>query len=440
MITEKEIKLVGESLEFAQKNGAGMARATLAISSEDLVATLNGEIDRVTRCLDSSMSLALFVDGKYGTFSTNKLDRKSLEDFILKAIATVRMLAEDECRRLPDPSVCIKDATGGNELDLVDPFYNEITPEMRNQVALSAAAFGSDPLIISEEGEYSDSIYDTIIMDTNGLFCRHVETSFDYGVEITVESDGEKYSGCWWDSSSRFAELKAASCGSIATQRAKAQIGSEPAPSGKYNMVLDSEIASKAISSVISALSGGSIQQNNSFLIDSLGKKVFPEGLTLMDVPHIKGQCCSKLFDSEGVATRETAIIDKGVVKQYFINTYMSGKLGMAPTVEGITRAKILPWPKAGMDREAILKMCGDGILVTDFNGGNSNPSTGDFSYGIEGFLFHDGKIVRPVSEMLVTGNFITLWQSLTAAGDDARPCMSKLIPTLAFSNVDFSG
>ena len=440
MITDKELNIVREALRFAQDNGARMARATLAVSSEDLVATLNGEIDRVTRCLDSSLSLALFVDGRYGSFSTNKLDEASLQDFILKAISTVRMLAPDDCRRLPDPSVCCHGAVDGNELDLLDPFYKEITPEIRNQVALSAAAFGSDPLIISEEGEYSDSVYDTVIMDTNGLFCRHTENYFDYGVETTIESDGEKYTGYWWDSASRFADLKAAECGTIAAGRAKAQIGSEPAPTGKYNMVIGSEVASKAVSPILAALSGGSVQQNNSFLLDSLGKQVFPEGLTLMDLPHIKGQNCSKLFDSEGVATREAPVIEKGIVKQYFINTYMSGKLDMAPTVEGITRTRVLPWPKAGLDRAAIMKMCGEGILVTEFNGGNSNPATGDFSYGIEGFLFKDGVIVRPVSEMLVTGNYLSLWQSFIAAGDDARPCMSKLIPTLAFSNVDFSG
>ncbi|MBP5795246.1 MAG: TldD/PmbA family protein, partial [Bacteroidales bacterium] len=96
-------------------------------------------------------------------------------------------------------------------------------------------------------------------------------------------------------------------------------------------------------------------------------------------------------------------------------------------------------WPRPGLDRQRILEMCGSGILVTGFHGGNSNSSTGDFSYGIEGFAFKDGTIIHPVREMLITGNFLTLWNNLTAAGEDARSCMSKLIPTLAFSNVDFS-
>ncbi len=297
-----------------------------------------------------------------------------------------------------------------------------------------------DYQIVSEEGEYSDSIYETVVMDTNGLYCRHAETSFDYGVEITIESGGEKYSGYWWDASSRMADLDAASCGREALERAVGQIGSEPAPGGRYTAVIDAEMASKVVSPLLRALSGYSIQQNNSFLMDSLGQAVFPEGLTLLDVPRIPGQTCSKYFDSEGVATVEAPVIERGVVKQYFINTYMARKMQTEPTVEDATRPKVLPWPCAGLDRAEILRRCGSGILVTDFNGGNSNPVTGDFSYGIEGYLFEDGQIVRPVSGMLMTGNFLTLWSHLLFAGDDARPCQTKLVPTLAFGEVDFSG
>ena len=440
MITENELSFVREALRMAQDAGAQHARATLSKSEEDLVATLDGEVDRVTHCADRSLSLALFVDGRFGSFSTNKLDPAALEGFIARAVAATRMVAEDPCRSLPDPARCCHDALTGDELGLVDPSRASLSPVDRRDIAIKATAFGSDPRIISEEGEYSDSIYETVVMDTNGVCCRHSETSFDYGVEITVESDGEKFSGSWWDAASRLAELDAAACGREALARAVGQIGSEPAPSGRYTAVIDAEMASRIVSPVLRALSGYSIQQHNSFLMDSLGQQVFPEGLTILDVPRIPGQTCSKYFDSEGVATVEAPVIERGVVKQYFINTYMSHKMQMAPTVEDATRPKVLPWPVAGLDRDAILRRCGSGILVTDFNGGNSNPVTGDFSYGIEGYLFEDGRIVRPVSGMLMTGNFLTLWARLLAAGDDARPCQTKLVPTLAFTEVDFSG
>ena len=492
MITEKELQFVREALELARQAGAQKARATLSKSEEDLVATLDGEVDRVTHCADRSLSLAMFVDGRFGSYSTNKLERTALEGFIRRAVAATRMVAGDPCRDLPDPARCCRDAVTGDELGLVDPSRDTLTPADRQQVALDASVFaasfrGSQPLqtsgvagplpqpsaagpsllrsrgwlrsgeaaavstaqantentdyqIISEEGEYSDSIYETVVMDTNGLCCAHSETSFDYGVEITVESDGEKYSGYWWDASSHRSELDAAACGRAALTRAVAQIGSEPAPSGRYTAVIDAEMASKMVSPLLRALSGYSIQQNNSFLMDSLGQQRFPEGLTILDVPRIPGQTCSKYFDSEGVATAEAPIIERGVVREYFINTYMANKMGMAPTIEDATRPKVLPWPEAGLDRDAILRRCGSGILVTDFNGGNSNPVTGDFSYGIEGYLFEEGRIVRPVSGMLMTGNFLELWSRLVAAGDDARPCQTKLVPTLAFAEVDFSG
>ncbi len=444
MITDIEPKLIREALDFAQKNGAQKASATLSTSSEDLVATLNGDIDRITRCQDRSLSLCLFVDGRFGSFSTNKLGANALHEFILKAIETVRMLAEDPCRDLADPSRTCKTALRGDELGAVDPARAGITPEIRRQTARDASVFSiptpPEYKIVSEEGEYSDSLYEVVLMDTNGLFCRQTETSFDYGVEITIEAEGEKYSGYAWDSRSRFNELDSAACGRLALEKAVAQIGSEPAGSGKYTMVIDRECASRVLSPVLRALSGYQIQQNNSFLMGSIGKKIFPAGLTVLDDPHIPGNVCSKLFDSEGAATTPHAIIKDGVVKEYFINTFIGNKLGMAPTVEDPVRPRVLPYPQECLDRAAILRLCGDGILVTDFNGGNSNPATGDFSYGIEGFIFKDGKIVRPVSEMLVTGNFLTLWQGFKAAGSDARQCMSKLVPTLAFENVDFSG
>lgn len=444
MITQEEIQLTHRALDYAMSHGVQQMRITLSKSKEDLVATLNGETDRVTSCLDRSLSIALFVDGRYGSFSTNKLEENALRSFIDQAIVMTRMLSQDEFRKLPDPSRCCNTAPKGNELDLVDPFYDKISPSDRNNAALSASIFSKkvsgNYKIISEEGEYSDSIYDTLLIDSNGVSCRHTENSFDYGVEITIEHDGEKYSGYWWESASRFSDLNLSSCGETALEKAVGQIDSEAIDSGTYNMIIDSEVASKVVSPILSALSAYSIQQNNSFLIDSLGKKMFPEGLTIMDRPHIKGQTCSKLFDSEGVGTKEGPIIDKGVVSTYFVNTYMAGKTGMKPTVEEATRPCVLPWPEKGLDRDAIIRKCGEGILVTDFNGGNCNSATGDFSYGIEGFYFRNGKIVKPVSEMVMTGNFLKLWSGLLAAGDDARPCMSKLIPTLAFADVDFSG
>ena len=99
-----------------------------------------------------------------------------------------------------------------------------------------------------------------------------------------------------------------------------------------------------------------------------------------------------------------------------------------------------LDYKENGINLQAILESAGNGILVTGFNGGNCNSTTGNFSYGVEGFAFRDGKITHPVREMLITGNMVSLWQSIMAAGSDAREGARWQIPSLAFGNVDFTG
>jgi PmbA protein len=184
-----------------------------------------------------------------------------------------------------------------------------------------------------------------------------------------------------------------------------------------------------------------------SFLEGSKDQKLFPEELTICDLARTPGKSGSRMYDSEGVATADRAIIEDGVVKEYFVSTYMAEKTGFEPTIEDISRPCLMPFIKdkkladgeKNVSLEDILRLCGNGIYVTGFNGGNCNPVTGDFSFGIEGFAFKQGKVVHPVKEMLITGNIMTLWNSLIAAGSDARTSSRWQIPTLAFENVSFS-
>jgi PmbA protein len=447
ILTQEEITLAKHCLAFAMQQGADAVRITLTKSLMNLVGLLNGEVAKPAHALDRSLQLQLFVEGRFGSFSSNRLEKEGLEAFIREAIGTVKMLEADAFRALPAPERLAKDAVTGRELGLYDTEYESLTAEKRREMALSSMAWprlssahpGNSWKLISEEGEYSDSVFDSLTLDSQGLEARHTETSFEIGYESTVEdSEGRHFSSYWWDATPRLKDLQLKDCAEKACQRAVAQLDPQGVPSGKYTLILDSECASKVVTPVLNALGGYSLQQKNSFLTDSLGKQLFPEGLTILDAPRTPGDTGCRLFDSEGVATREMPIIQNGVVKTYFLNTYISRKMEMEPTVEDATRVKVLPFGGCRTQEEVLAKM-GDGILVTGFNGGNSNPATGNFSYGIEGCLIKDGKRVHPVREMLITGNFITLWNNLVAVADDARPCLSKLVPTLAFKEVDFS-
>jgi PmbA protein len=366
----------------------------------------------------------------------------------------VKMLGKDECRTLPAPERTAKDAVTGKELDLYDSEYEDIDIDARlaraREMSITGKAEDSEGRwkLISEECEYSDGIDDNYLVDSQGFEGRHTETSYSAFTEVTVEdSEGNKYSGYWWEAANRSSELKTTECGKMALNKAVSQIGPKNRRSGRYRMVVDTNAAARLVSPIFTALNAASIQQKMSFMEGKLGERVFPEGFTMMDLARSKGRNGARLYDTEGVATSDAPIIEDGIVKRYFVNTYMANKTGMEPTVEDISRPCIMPFLKGehlqdgekAVSLEDILRMSGSGILVTGFNGGNCNGATGDFSFGIEGFAFSRGKITHPVREMLITGNILDLWSNLTTAGTDARRCTRWQIPTLAFDNVSFS-
>jgi PmbA protein len=286
------------------------------------------------------------------------------------------------------------------------------------------------------------------LIDSQGFEGRHRETSFNCFSEITIQDkEGTRYSGYWWEASPSRASLKIENCSAKALSRAAGQIGPQNRRSGRYKMVVDSTVASRLVSPILNALNASAIQQKMSFLEGSSGQKMFSEGLTICDLARTPGKAGSRMYDTEGVATADRTIIDNGTVREYFVSTYMAGKTGFAPTIEDVSRPCLMPFvrgcelaeSKKDVSLKDILAICGNGIYVTGFNGGNCNPVTGDFSFGIEGFAFSKGKITHPVKEMLITGNIMTLWNSLVAAGSDARTSSRWQIPTLAFENVSFS-
>ena len=445
LLTDGEINLGRKAIKTALASGASAARVSLNKSLTDLAGTLDGELDKVTHSLDRSLGISLFVDGRFGAFSTNRLSGDGLDTFIKEAAETVRMMAPDPCRSLPAPGRTAKDALKGTELDLLDTGSEDNDSAGRISRILDASIFRNLPendgfKVISEEIEYSENIYDQVLIDSDGLFARHSESSFDIGCQITIETpSGDRYSSYWWDSAPKKADLLPSLqvCAGKALGKAVAQIGSCHRSGGRFNMVVDTECASKLVTPILNALSGYAIQQKNSFLEGKAGEKVFPESLTIIDLPHSKGLSGSKLFDSEGVATKEWTIIDKGVINGYFINTYIAAKMGLDPNVDDAVKPRLMPYGDC-ITRDDVLRKMGSGILVTGFNGGNSNSATGDFSYGIEGFLFENGNIGEPVREMLVTGNLVSLWNNFAAAAEDSRPCFTKIIPTIAFKDVDF--
>jgi PmbA protein len=276
------------------------------------------------------------------------------------------------------------------------------------------------------------------MVTSNGFEGDTENSNYALIATVSVKGGDGRPRARWYDTSLFYNDLVREGIGQKALKRALDKLGQEKLKSGKMPMIVENRVVGRTLlQPLISALSGRSIQQKNSFLIGMEGEKIGSDLFTLVDDPTIVSGRGSRHFDSEGLATVKRTILDTGILKDYYIDTYYGKKLEMKPTSGGTTNLVFKPGEN---DLEGMLASIDRGILVTGFNGGNSNETTGDFSFGIEGFLVENGNLTRPVSEMNITGNFKQLWKDLSAVGNDVYTGSSWRLPSLVFDNVDFSG
>lgn len=438
MITNENKKLAQWAMEFALKNGCQASRVTLYAGSSSSFEIRDMKIDRLHQASENSMVIQLFVDGRYGSYSTNRLDKKELEKFIADGIGATRFLAEDKARMLPDAARYYQG--GGADLQLFDPKFENIQPDEKVALAMKACdeIMGKDERIISASSSYSDGKNFKYMVASNGFEGETSASTFSLVASVSIKGEGEaRPESYWYDMSLFYDTLKKEGIGQKALERVLRKLGQKKTNSGKYTMVVDNMNAGQLLSPVIEAIDGANIQQKNSFLLDKVGQKVLGDKMTLLDEPHLPKAVGARYFDYEGVATQKQSVFENGVLKTYYIDTYRANKMGVDPT---IAAPSVLTMNLGDKDLDGLIAGVDKGILVTGFNGGNCNSTTGDFSYGIEGFLIQDGKLGQPVSEMNVTGNMITLWSNLSAIGNDPRLSSSWRIPSLVFDQVDFSG
>lgn len=438
MITKEQQNLARWAMETALKNGCKACRVAIYTGTESSFEVRDTQLDKLQQSESSQLVIQLFVEGRYGSVSTNRLDRDELEKFIKQGIASVKMLAPDEARQLPDPSLYFKGPV--QDLKKIDPSYSSISADAKIALANATAAeiFGSDPRLISVTGSYGDGIDYSFMTDSQGFEGSAGSTYFSLSASASVYGEGDARPESYdYDSALFFDDLRKDGIGKKSLEFALRKIGQQKIKSGQYSMLVDNRIAGNLLSPLISALNGSSIQQKSSFLLDKLDQKVVSSKLTLIDNPLLVGAMGAKLFDREGIATVKRNVFEQGVLKTYYIDTYMGNKLKMPVTTGGTS---VICFEGGDKSHEQMLAGMKEGIWVTGFNGGNCNGTTGNFSYGVEGFWVENGIVKQPVSEMNITGNMLTLWSNLAEIGNNPVKNSSWRTPGLMFDLVDFSG
>ena len=431
-------KIAQWAMDCALKNGCGSCRVTLGTGTEATFEYRDTQLEKLQQASRNKLRIELYVDGRYGMYSTNRIDKKELESFIKEGIAATRYLAEDAAYMLPDASRYYKG--DGKGLELYDGKHSGIQADEKLALAKAIVdeVYGTNDRIISVLGGYGDGVSAEYMIASNGFEGEREDTSYSLSASVSLRGDDDaRPESFWFDSAIYWDDLIKKDIGTTALQRALRKLGQQKIKSGKYPMLVDSQTINRLFQPLISAMYGSGLQQRNSFLLDKLNQKVVSDKLTITDEPHIVKAQGARWFDGEGVATKKRALFEKGVLKTYFIDTYHSIKMETEPTIQS---PSVIAMGYGNKNMEQLMATMKKGILVTGFNGGNSNSSSGDFSFGIEGFLIENGKMTKPVNEMNITGNVLALWSNIIEVGNDPRRNVFWRVPSVLFDDVSFSG
>jgi PmbA protein len=437
MNTSEKYTLANLIVEHAKKGGAEEVSVTISDNRSTSIEIRDQKIDRLKESNQSSLGISLFVDKKFSSHSTNRMKEDELKKFVDEAINATRYLAEDELRALPDPALYFKGEA--SDLKKFDANLDSVDTKVKIDLATQALneAYKKDDRIISVSSNYSDNISNMVMVMSNGFKGDSSDSGVSLSVSVSVKTDSGRPSDYWYENSLFFDKLKTSGIGTKALERTIRKIGPGKIASGKYQVVIENRVAGNICNPVFAALQGSSLYQKQSFLIGKENKAIASPVLTVTDDPLIPSGPGSRLFDEEGLAATVRPVIDKGVLKSYYIDDYYGKKLGMKPT-SGSSSNVIFSTGTRGMDE--MIKSMKKGVLITGFIGGNCNGSTGDFSYGIEGYLITDGKIDHPVNEMNITGNMTSFWFNLVEMGNDVLPDQSLRIPSIMLKDVELSG
>ncbi len=427
-----------EAVALALGLGASGARAHASRSRALETVVRDGVLEKAQESTSRSLSLRVWIGRRCSGHSTNDLRPEALRPFVEEAVAITKALEEDPFQDLPDPA--LYQGRPEVDLELADGTVMDNAAAAREAWGIAASeAAHADPRVISASTFVSQSHDIGALVASNGLSGHWEGTSLWGGAEVTVrdEGDARPEAGFYGGGTHKDRLPDAAAAGREALARALERLGTGKGPTLKTTMIVDPRVSAQIVRRLLGAANAGSISQGRSFYAGKLGQRMFAPSFTLLDDPLVRRGDGSRTFDSEGIAARPLPIVEEGVLRNVFVDTYYGRKAGLAPTTGSSSNLIVKPGTRS---RDALVQAAPKAVLVTGWLGGNSDATTGDFSLGIRGHIVENGVVGPPVGEMNCTGNLVELFANLMEVGNDPWPYGSARVPTLVFDGVQFSG
>lgn len=447
-MTQSPQALCQALIDAAKSAGADAVDAMAAEGSSLSIEVREGKLEQAERSEGTDLGLRVFIGQRQALVSSSDSRPETIAAMAERAVAMAREAPEDPYAGLA-PSDQLATNWDIASLELCDP-SDEPAPETLQQDALAAEAAcqavdGITQVQSAAAGYGHHSIYLATSNGFSGGYQRTGRSISCTGIAGTGTGMERDYDG---DSRTFQSDLRAADeIGQSAGERAIARLKARRPQTGSYPVLFDERVSSSLIGHALGAINGAAIARGSSWLKDSLGERILPETLSVIEDPHRPRIAGSRPFDGEGLATRKRAIIDNGVLTGWTLDLASARKLGMQSTANAARGIGSVPSPsnwnialtQGEQSRDDLIAQMGTGLLVTSLIGSTINPNTGDYSRGASGFWVENGEIAYPVNECTIAGNLRDMLMRIVPA-NDARDHLSRVVPSLLVEGMTLAG
>jgi PmbA protein len=431
-------QLAADVLRHARELGATACATDVSEAFGQSVTVRRDAVETIEYNRDKGIGVTVYLGQQSGHASTSDFSAAALRATVQAALSIAGFTAPDPCAGLPEAKLLAK---ASMDLDLYHPWSLGVEEAIDIARRCEQAAFAVSPLVKNSEGA-SVSVQQSQFISANSLgFMDGFSTSRHYISCAVIAGKGGNMQRDDWYTTSRdsggLADPRV--IGDYAARRALSRLGAKSIKTRSVPVLFEAPLATGLIGSFTHAISGGALYRKSSFLLDSLGRQIFPEHVQISERPHLKGASASSAFDDEGVATHDRELVVDGVLQGYILSSYSARKLGMQTTGNAGGCHNLIVKPGA-LDFEGLLRQMDTGLLVTELLGQGINYVTGDYSRGAAGYWVEKGKIAYPVQEITIAGNLRDMLRSIVAVGNDVLVRGSKQVGSILVERMTVAG
>jgi PmbA protein len=418
---ERLAELALEALAHARKLGASDCASEASESTGLSVTTRKGEVETIEHTRDKGLGITVYLGQRRGNASTSDFSLDAIRQSVQAAYDLARHTAEDEAAGLPDPSELERDP---RDLDLFHPWHLEADAAIELAQRAESAAFAVSRQIVNSEGANVHTGCDQFVLaNSRGFLAGYPQSRHSISVAPIARGKGGMQRDDWYTSMRVAADLaQPEAVGEYAARRALARLGGRKLSTRQCPVLFDAPVASGLLGNFVQAASGGALYRKATFLVDALGKRLFPEHISIHEDPFIEQAMGSGPFDEEGVRGHARDVVAHGILQGYFLSCYSARKLGMKSTGNaGGSHNLVMRSSQTSADDDfaSMLRKLGTGLLVTELIGMGIDYVNGDYSRGASGYWVKNGRIAHPVEEITIAGNLRQIFGAIAAVGAD---------------------